>query len=261
MTSLFIANFAALVIGLMFVAWISHFLVQKIISKTRLDKFYAASSVMFQVLGSIAGVMQAFVVVSFWNDYQDTANATHQEVENLTVTYRNITLLTDSATKAELLAKYIMYVRSVVKEEIPGHSQGSGANRVTQQSMDAFWDTLQKLAPEINTQSQQIVFQAIISDANAAAKLRQHRVNGLDSSDADLLWIVLIASSLLVMIIMGTLNIGQKEGLYYLLSFSLACIFSLMITVSYDYSRPYQGSITISNRAYLSLIESLATVP
>jgi hypothetical protein len=261
MTSIFIANFAALVIGLMFVAWISHYLVQKVISKTRLDKFYSASSVMFQVLGSIAGVMQAFVVVSFWNDYQDTANSTHQEVENLTVTYRNITLLADGVAKEDLLTKYIIYVRSVVKEELPGHSQGSGANPSTQQSMNAFWDALQKLAPEINTQSQQVIFQAIIADANAAAKLRQHRINGLNSSDADLLWIVLIASSLLVMVIMGTLNIGQKEGLYYLLSFSLACIFSLMITVSYDYSRPYQGTIILSNSAYLALIESLTKVP
>ncbi len=261
MTSSFFANLAILVIVLMFVSWVSHYLVQKVISKSRLDKFYSASSVMLQVLGSIAGVMQAFVVVSFWNDYQDAANSTHQEVENLTVTYRNITLLKDSDTKNILLQSYVTYLNSVVMDEIPGHSHGQGSDTRTQLAIDNFWNALQKLAQEINTDSQRIVLQAIIMDANAAAKLRQHRVNGINSSDANLLWVVLIVSALLVMIVMGTLNIGQKEAIYYLLSFALACIFSLMITVSYDYSTPYEGTITVSNHAYISLIHSLPRIP
>ncbi len=252
-TSSLYINLTCLVVALMLVTWLSHFMIHRLIKSDRLEKFYIVSSVMFQVLGSIAGIMQAFVVVSFWNSYQDAVNSAHQEVENLTVTYRNITLLDDSPAKKALLIVYSEYVESIIRDEIPGHGQGHSANRITQKAIDNVWASLKKITPEINTHSQQAIFQAILADANSAAKLRQHRVNGINSADSNLLWVVLIASALLVMLMMGAMNIGQREGIYYLLSFSLAFIFALMITVSLDYASPYEGSITISDGAYGAL--------
>lgn len=247
--SLFI-NIALLTAALTFVGWLSHYLAHRVISLSALERHYGVSAVMFQVLGSIAGIMQAFVVVGFWNSYQDTVNSAHQEVENLTVTYRNLVMLPDSPSRGEVIDRYSKYVVSILEHELPGHGRGQGANRLTQTSMDEFWESLGKLANEIKLPGQQSVFQAVVSDANAAAKLRQHRVNGINSTDSDLLWVVLIASSLIVMVIMGCVNIGQRDTLYYLLTLALAFMFSLMIAVANDYSTPYQGSITISDKAY-----------
>jgi len=251
--SLFI-NIAILTAGLTLVGWLSHYAAHRLISLSALERRYGVSSVMFQVLGSIAGIMQAFVVVGFWNSYQDTVNSAHQEVENLTVTYRNLVMLPETPSQQKVIEDYKQYVVSILADELPGHGRGAGANTVTQAAMDQFWESLRQLAAEIQTPGQAAVFGVILTDANAAAKLRQHRVNGINSADSNLLWVVLIASSLLVMAAMGTVNIGERESLYYVLTLSLAFMFSMMIAVANDYSTPYEGTITISDNAYGVLV-------
>lgn len=246
----FFLNVVILLLGLMCVTWISHWLVDRLIDKETLQKFYSTSSVIFQVLGSIAGILQAFVVVSFWNDFQDVSNSAHQEVENITVTYRNITLLQDSPEKTVLMMRFKDYVASMVKDEVTGHANGEIVNVTTQNRQNEFWTALQKLAPTIRTPGDQVIFQSIVADANAAAKLRQHRLIGLVSSGATLLWVVLIGSSLLVMAIMGILSTGQKGRVYFLQCFGLAFIFAMMISISLDYSMPYEGTMTISRNIY-----------
>lgn len=248
-------NVIILTTGLALVAGVSHFAVHRLVSLPALERRYGVSSVMFQVLGSIAGIMQAFVVVGFWNSYQDTVNSAHQEVENLTVTYRNLVLMPETPSREETIVRFKEYVVSILADELPGHGIGAGSNKSTQIAMDNFWSALHKLAPEIQTPGQHAVYQVVLADANTAAKLRQHRVNGINSADSDLLWVVLIASSLLVMVATGTVNIGQRESLYYVLTLSLAFMFSLMIAVAADYSSPYQGAITISDNAYGVLVD------
>lgn len=254
-------NIILLSVTLMFVTWLTHLVVERIISQEALQKFYATSSVIFQVLGSVAGIMQAFVVVSFWNDFQDATNSAHQEVENITVTYRNISLLTDSPQKAALMVSFKDYVVSLITEEVAGHAKGSGMNESTQRTQENFWDAMKQQSPRIQTPADQVVYQAIVTDANNAAKLRQHRISVVTSSDATLLWVVLIASALLVMLVMGMLSMGQKGRLYYLQSFALAFIFSLMIAVSLDYSKPYEGTTTISKDIYEELLFQARRVP
>jgi len=257
--SLFI-NIAILTAGLTLVGWLSHYAAHRLISLSALERRYGVSSVMFQVLGSIAGIMQAFVVVGFWNSYQDTVNSAHQEVENLTVTYRNLVMLPETPSQKKVIEHYKQYVVSILADELPGHGRGEGANMTTQAAMDQFWESLRQLAAEVQSPGQASVFGVILTDANAAAKLRQHRVNGINSADSNLLWVVLIASSLLVMAAMGTVNIGQRESLYYLLTLSLAFMFSMMIAVANDYSTPYEGTITISDNAYGVLVNDFAMV-
>ena len=256
--SLFI-NIAILTAGLTLVGWLSHYAAHRLISLSALERRYGVSSVMFQVLGSIAGIMQAFVVVGFWNSYQDTVNSAHQEVENLTVTYRNLALLPDTPSKQEVITRYKRYVVSILADELPGHGRGAGSNAQTQEAMDQFWESLRDIGAEIQSPGQASLFGVILTDANAAAKLRQHRVNGINSADSNLLWIVLIASSLLVMAAMGTVNIGERESLYYVLTLSLAFMFSMMIAVANDYSTPYEGTITISDNAYGILVKYFET--
>lgn len=251
--SLFI-NIAILTAGLTLVGWVSHYAAHRLISLSALERRYGVSAVMFQVLGSIAGIMQAFVVVGFWNSYQDTVNSAHQEVENLTVTYRNLEMLPDSPLKKKVIGHYKQYVVSILADELPGHGRGEGVNTTTQAAMDQFWGSLREVAVEIQSPGQASVFGVILTDANAAAKLRQHRVNGINSADSSLLWVVLIASSLLVMATMGTVNIGERESLYYVLTLSLAFMFSMMIAIANDYSTPYEGTITISDNAYGVLV-------
>ena len=248
-------NIIILNAGLALVGWLSHYAAHRFISLSALERHYSVSAVMFQVLGSIAGIMQAFVVVGFWNSYQDTVNSAHQEVENLTVTYRNLVLLPESPTRTEVIDRYKQYVVSILADELPGHGRGKGPNTTTQTTMDQFWESLRDLATIIASPGEQALFQVILTDANAAAKLRQHRVNGINSADSNLLWVVLIASSLLVMVAMGTVNIGRREKLYYLLTLSLAFMFSMMIAVANDYSTPYEGTITISDNAYGVLVK------
>lgn len=247
-------NIVILTAGLLFVTWISHSLVERFIDPKALQKFYSTSSVIFQVVGSIAGIMQAFVVVSFWNDFQDVSNSAHQEVENITVTYRNISLLQDSQEKEKLLTDFKAYVVSVIKDEVTGHADGKTLNAKTQRYQNTYWDSLKKLSPKIQSPSDQVIYQSILTDSNAAAKLRQHRMNSVASSEAGLLWVVLIASALIVMLVMGTLSVGQKGRVYFFLCSVMAFIFSLMIAVSMDYSRPYEGTATISKSIYEELL-------
>ena len=252
--SLFI-NIAILTAVLTLVGWLSHYAAHRLITLSALERRYGVSSVMFQVLGSIAGIMQAFVVVGFWNSYQDTVNSAHQEVENLTVTYRNLAMLPETPVRKEVIDHYKQYVVSILADELPGHGRGAGANTTTQAAMDQFWESLRKLAAEIQSPGQAAVFGVILTDAHSAAKLRQHRVNGINSADSNLLWIVLIASSLLVMTTMGTVNIGERDPLYYVLTLSMAFMFSMMIAIANDYSTPYEGTITISDNAYGILVK------
>jgi hypothetical protein len=254
-------NIFFLTLSLMFVTWLTHKMVEHIITKETLQKFYATSSVIFQVLGSVAGIMQAFVVVSFWNDFQDATNSAHHEVENVTVTYRNISLLTDSPQKAVVMTSFKNYVVSLVTEEVTGHAKGLGLNDSTQRYQEDLWQSLKQLAPAIQSLGDQAIYQALVADANNAAKLRQHRVSAVMSSDATLLWVVLIGSALLVMLVMGMLSMGQKGRLYYLQSFALAFIFSLMIAVSLDYSKPYEGTTTISKDIYEALLVRARNLP
>jgi hypothetical protein len=258
--SLFL-NVILLTAGLTLVGCLSHYAAHRLISLSALERRYGVSSVMFQVLGSIAGIMQAFVVVGFWNSYQDTVNSAHQEVENLTVTYRNLLILPETPSKEELITRYKEYVVSILSHELPGHGRGVGSDKRTQDAMDQLWIALRQLAKEIQSPGQAEVFGVILTDANAAAKLRQHRVNGINSADSSLLWIVLIASSLLVMAVMGTVNIGKRETIYYVLTLSLAFMFSMMIAVANDYSTPYQGAITISDHAYGILVKYFGMSP
>lgn len=253
-------NIVLLACGLMLVTWVSHQLVERLIDKEVLQKFYSTSSVIFQVLGSIAGIMQAFVVVSFWNDFQDVSNSAHQEVETISVTYRNISLLNDSPQKVVLMNDFKNYVFSLIKDEVAGHEKGHIINTKTQGFQNAFWDSLQKLAPTIRTPGEQAIFQSLIQDANASAKLRQHRLNGLSASDASLLWVVLITSAFIVMSVMGTLSVGQKGRIYYLQCFAMASIFSLMIAVSLDYSKPYEGTATISKSIYDAILKQVVNL-
>ena len=261
LTHSLLLNVILLTIGLTLVGCLSHYAVHRLISLPALERRSGVSSVMFQVLGSIAGIMQAFVVVGFWNSYQDKVNSAHQEVENLTVTYRNLVILPETPSKQELITRYKEYVVSILAHELPGHGRGLGSDKRTQDAMDHLWVALRQLAKEIQSPGQAEVFGVILTDANAAAKLRQHRVNGINSADSSLLWIVLIASSLLVMAVMGTVNIGQRERLYYVLTLSLAFMFSMMIAVANDYSTPYEGTITISDKAYGILVKYFAMTP
>ena len=57
------------------------------------------------------------------------------------------------------------------------------------------------------------------------------------------------------------LSMGQKGRLYYLQSFALAFIFSLMIAVSLDYSKPYEGTTTISKDIYDALLVRARNLP
>ena len=179
-------NIIILTAGLALVGWLSHYAAHRFISLSALERHYSVSAVMFQVLGSIAGIMQAFVVVGFWNSYQDTVNSAHQEVENLTVTYRNLVLLPESPTRTEVIDRYKQYVVSILADELPGHGRGKGPNTTTQTTMDQFWESLRDLATIIASPGEQALFQVILTDANAAAKLRQHRVNGINSADSNL---------------------------------------------------------------------------
>ena len=111
-------------------------------SRTNVAASGSVSAVMFQVLGSIGGIMQAFVVVGVWHSNRDTVNSAHQEVENLTVTYRNLILLPESPARAQVIDRYKQYVVSLVADELPDHGFGKGPNTTTQTTVCQFLESL-----------------------------------------------------------------------------------------------------------------------
>jgi hypothetical protein len=242
-----------LLINLLFVA-ISlglQFLVRGLLGHHLTERHNLVNGSIISISGTIFGVLVAFVVISLWQDYQKAvSNASREGTEALAL-YRDLNLFPDAGRILPAKEALNVYIKKVIEDEYPAMAmlQQSPA---TQQAMDDIWNQTQKIRPA--DAYEQTLLREILTDLNSLAKLRQERLEELESSLPTSLWIVLFTAALITMMF-SVLFGAERFWLHCLLTGMLAVLMATIFFVIINLDYPFMGEISVKPTCYMKLLE------
>ena len=154
----------------------------------------------FGALGSIYGILLAFVVINVWVQNNTASEIVEQESTDALALYRNLNAYPNRAEADKVLVALRGFTLSVVNEEFPAMravkwDSKTQASVSTQKAVDLLWNEIRRIAPR-NLQEQSL-FNEILMNVNSLAQLRVKRLlqarTGLNGS----LWCMVVLGGLI----------------------------------------------------------------
>jgi hypothetical protein len=225
-------------------------IVRKKIPHELLIENHAVGGFLYNAVCVIYAVLIAFVVFVIWGNMEETNSKIEKEANNLLSLYYDASVYPDSL-KLEIQSTIRDYVKRVTNEEWKSLSDGN-------QDADAMKSFIKlnriylsvnpNLVPNIEVLSQ------AMKNIHELREFRRHRILSSKNSMPDILWIVLILSSLILVaftFFFSTKNIWHQ----YVMTAFLVFVCVLVLYVIFVLDHPFVGQNAITPDAFQPLMD------
>lgn len=225
-------------------------LTRKRISQELLLENHAVSGFIYNAVCVIYAVLLAFVVFVIWTNLEDTKSKIEEEANNLQNLYYDANAFPDSIKK-EIQTTIKYYSQKVVEEEwrlLSEKKKSDSANRAFIKLNRIYLSikTGEVANPEVLSQS--------LNNMKDIREYRRHRLLSSKQSMPDILWMVLILSSIIMVVFtffFSIKNVWQRNIMTSFLVF--VCVLVLYLIFVLD--NPYVGRDAIKPDAFQPLID------
>ncbi len=215
------------------------------------ERHNAVNGYIFTTAGVIYGVLIAFVVIFLWQDYQKALDDSSREGAEAVALFRDLSLYPVAGQVEGARAALLDFARKVVDDEYPamGRMEMSPA---TQRAITALWLNTQKIHP--TNMREQTLFAEILGDLNRLARLRQGRLDQMNSNLPTAIWLALIAGAV-ISILFAVLFGAEKFWLHTMLTCMLGVLIAITFFVAIELDYPFTGEISAKPTSYVRLLE------
>ena len=203
----------------------------------------------YNAIGIIYAVLIAFVVFAIWTGQQETSNKIEAEASNLLDLYYDASVFPDS-TKMEIQSTIRDYVKRVTIEEWQAMSEGKGDSVAMR-----YFVKLNRIYLSINPEKllNKDILTEELHKMNDVRDSRRHRLLSSKQNMPDIMWIVLIVSSIIMIVFTFFFSTKNRLHQYIMTAFLvLVCVFVLYLIFVLDH--PFTGQHAIKPDAFEQLI-------
>jgi hypothetical protein len=224
------------------------------------DRWYKKKVVKYdnEVTGIILGTLSliyslliAFVIVAVWENYEELNRTIEKETEHLNSVLVHGGMLPDSL-KPHICEAIKNYCEKVVNQE---WDVLESQERFEQSAIPSLRILLLKV--EANSKVQEHVLSILDNSLVDITNLRRERLSHTRSYVPQLVWMILIISSVMVITFSYFLSIGPELLRKIFLTF-LWGIIGLSLFLVYMLDHPFVGSTQVSKESYEEIIRSLS---
>lgn len=248
-------NVPSFILGLMVVGGtvafsiLGLFLVRRFISHNKLRTHHDVADPMLGALAAIYAVLIAFVVVTVWQGFDESASNVEQEANCLADVYR------DSEAFAPGFHQQVgdvlrAYRQAIIEDEWKTMAQGKMSLQA-ETLIRKLWALYVSYQPQ--TAAEQSFFDESVRKLNLLRELRRQRIMDSRTGVQPLLWFVLAAggiSTISFTFFFGAENFRAQLGMVTLLAITISLILFTMLSMDF----PFTGSVSISPEPFQQIL-------
>ncbi|MCE1164152.1 MAG: DUF4239 domain-containing protein [Bacteroidetes bacterium] len=204
----------------------------------------------------IYAVLMAFVVFVIWNNQDVTNNKIEGEANNLLNLYYDASVFPDSIKK-EIQSTIREYVKSVVKDEWDSLREGKKDEET--QKIFIKLNRIYMTAKPSDVPNTEVLAQCT-KNIHEIREFRRHRINASKQSMPDILWLVLILSSIILVAFTFFFSTKKKWHQYVMTAF-LVFVSVLVLYLIFVLDHPFVGTDAIKPDAFQPLIDIINRQP
>ena len=210
-----------------------------------------AAGIIFGVLALIYSLFIAFTFVAVWENYEELNRTIEREADDLNSVLVHSAMLPDSL-QVQVEGAIKSYCEKVTLEE---WDMAEGGDRSQGNTVPALRLLLFQVAAE--TKSQENVLSVIDANLSNITNLRRERLSHARAHVPQLVWMILIISSVLVTLFSYFLQVESGQLKRIFLSF-LWIMIGMSLFMVYMLDHPFEGSTQVSKMPYEEIIKQLA---
>jgi tryptophan-rich sensory protein len=224
-------------------------LIRKRFSHELLKENHEVGGFIYNAVGIIYAVLIAFVVFAIWTGQQDTNTKIEMEASDLLDLYYDASVFSDSL-KMEIQATIRDYVQRVTKEEWDSMGDGNKDAEATK-----IFVKLNKMYLSID--ANQLINKDVLTEElkkmDEIREYRRHRLLSSRQNMPDILWIVLLASSVIMIVFTFFFSTKNRRHQYVMTAFLVfVCVNVLYLIFVLDH--PFTGYHAIKPDAFDQLM-------
>ena len=225
-------------------------IVRNLVDIKKFKQHHDIAGPIFSTLGVIYAVMQAFVLVIVWQDFDRAQSNTVKEANDFAQIYRDASLLPDPF-RSQFLEANGNYLKAVIKYEWPQMQRGERSLEA-QAEADKVWSVTANFDPK--TDREKIFFSEMLTKMNDAVEMRRQRIQDASSGLHPALWFVLLFGGIITVVF--TFFFGS-ENLYaqLIMTTMLAVLIVLIIFTILIMDFPFSGDLSIPSTPLRSVLD------
>jgi len=230
-------------------------IIRKKIPHELLIENHEVGGFLYNAVCVIYAVLMAFVVFAIWTNMAETNSKIEGEANNLQNLYYDASAFPDSI-KTDIQSTIREYVKRVTNEEWQLLSEGKQDSLAMRQFVK-----LNRIYLSIKTEqvSNIEVLSQAMKNIQELREFRRHRILSSKQSMPDILWLVLILSS--VILVAFTFFFSTKNILHqYIMTAFLVFVCVLVLYLIYVLDHPFVGQDAITPDAFQPLINIINRV-
>jgi len=210
----------------------------------------AISGLATGVIGSINGIVIAFLISTVWADYQVAARLVESEAIG-TLTLHRLASALPQDLSAPLVADIEQYVQSVLQDEWPAMMRGGESLR-TRAVFERLWARALTIQPR--TPLEQAIVTALNQELREVQRARRERLFSSREEVPALLWWLMIAGA--GMTLLGTFLVPVRDArMHAFVTVLVAASFALALITLYDLKQPFGGQVSIDGSRFAEALQ------
>ena len=203
----------------------------------------------FTVVGSLYGVLLAFMVMTVSTQYSATLAICESEGSALANLHRDSYGL-PAASQVSIRQALIDYAHAVIEDEWPALRHRQDCPKATA-AMDGIWKLYHGVKP--GDERERAWLQQSISGLNELAGLRRMRILASQDTLGWMMWLLLIAGGVVTTGFMTFFGVERFRS-HLILTLSLAGLIVLILSVVCSLDNPYWGEPRINPTSFLRFL-------
>lgn len=208
------------------------------------------AGIIFGVVSLIYSLLVAFVIVAVWENYEDLNRTIEKEADQLNAVLIHSAILPDSL-RMPIMISVKEYCQKIVKDEW-GAADNEGHFR--QSAIPNLRQLLFKV--QSSGKAEDNILNLLDDKLSDITTLRRERLVHIRSYVPQLVWLVLIISSIMIILFSYFLYMDSQHLRKILLSF-LWTIVGMSLFLVYMLDHPFIGSSQVSKAPYEAIIQAL----
>jgi hypothetical protein len=204
------------------------------------------------ILGTIYAVMVGFMLYAVWANFQTAEANANAEANAAVDLYRAADGLPE-AQRRIIQQALVHYVSTVATTEWETMNR-NGQPHAGQPYIVIMWTQMTHSYVESSTQ--EVSLNQAMTELNSMTEHRRLRILESQTEMPTILWTVLVIGGIITVAsccLIGT----ENTGLHFALIIASSLLISLALVAIGDIDRPFQGSVHVSNRAFVRAQETL----
>jgi hypothetical protein len=241
---------AVLVILLVIVAHIGLYFFNNWCKKKNISHNNEVAGIIFGVISLIYSLLVAFVIVAVWENYEDLNSTIEKEADDLNTVLIHSNALPDSL-RNPIVASVKDYCTKVVKKEW-GIAEDN--EHLRQSAIPSLRQLLFQVQP--SSKAEENVLNLLDNKLSEITDLRRERLNHIHSYVPQLVWMILIISSVMLILFSYFLYVESELLRKVFLTF-LWAIMGMSLFLMYMLDHPFIGSTQVSKEPYETIVMEL----